>query len=147
MKNDGIGKLLHLGWVGLCILVGLILVVIVVAFLGGLASAALEVKRERAAGLEPTRPAWDNRRKRRAVGGLRERARVAWTHLEHRGGVVNCWCGQGPVVHFEALDDGSGNVAGYGCAAWEAGDPLAVLRHDEAGGYGRTPALREAGRR
>lgn len=61
--------------------VGLVVSVFVVLFLGGLASAALEVRSERRAGLTPTRPAWDARAARRASGGNRAAVRGYWRGL------------------------------------------------------------------
>jgi hypothetical protein len=120
---------------GLVALVLLFIGVFVIIFLAGLGSAALEIRRERKAGLVPTRPAWDNRRKRRANGGLWETIRVLWA--THSTKLDLCWCGQGPMVYFPALTQGE--AAGLGCSAWESGDPEAIRRHDAAGGYSRTP--------
>lgn len=111
----------------------LALAVFPVLFLAGLASAAWEIRREKRAGLVPTRPAWENRDKRRALGGLREQVRVAWQQA--RKPMRSCWCGRGPLVEFQAS---GGFDAGWGCAAWEAGDQVAILRHDAAGGYSRS---------
>jgi len=120
-------------------LVGIFAGLFVLLFLAGLASAALEIRRERRAGLIPTRPAWENRAKRRALGGLRGQVAAAWASARHkRGGVKTCWCGLGPIVWFTALD--AYTPAGYGCAAVEAGHPLAINRHDAAGGYRRVEA-------
>lgn len=107
----------------------------VVLFLGGLCSAALEVRRERRAGLEPTRPAWDERAKREAVP-LRDRLWLLWHRARYRG-TEWCWCARGTLDVFPARD--GSQAAGLGCSAWEAGDPQAILRHDAAGGYARTP--------
>lgn len=106
--------------------------VFVVIFLGGLASAALEIRSERRAGKPVTRPGWESRDKRRAIGSRRERARVWWVGMT-RPGV--CWCGLGPLQEFRGADGPE-----RGCAAWEAGHPVAIRRHDEAGGYVRVPA-------
>lgn len=121
-------------------LLGVILVsVFVVLFLGGLASAALEIRAEKKAGKVPTRPAWENRDKRRAVGGFGEQIRLSWQAARKRGhGIRSCWCGRGPIQVFPA-DDGTDLGEGWGCCAWEAGDLVAVQRHDAAGGYRRTP--------
>ncbi|MFT4287439.1 hypothetical protein [Nocardioides sp.] len=113
-----------------------------VLFLGGLASAWIEVEREKKAGKVPSRPAWEGRSKRRAVP-WRERLRARWWEARYPGTRM-CWCCRGVLAEFVALDGGTGvaSVAGVGCAAWEVGDPLAVLRHDAAGGYARTPFKR-----
>lgn len=121
-------------------LVGLGLLIFSVLFLGGLASAAWEIRNEKRAGLVPTRPAWDNRDKRRALGGLRQQLAAAWNSARSR--MVMCWCGIGPIQHFPALT--RWEVEGWGCAAVEAGHPEALLRHDAAGGYARTPGSADA---
>lgn len=123
-----------MGWIVLVLAV--FPVVFLLLFLGGIASAALEIRKERKAGLEPTRPAWDNRNKRQALGGFRAAWRVSIQKARH-GKMVTCWCGCGPIVEFPALDDGT--PAGLGCSAWESGEPRAILLHDAAGGYARTP--------
>lgn len=56
-------------------LVGVLVALFLVLFLGGLASAALEVRRERQAGLTPSRPAWERRDALRASGGHRATVR------------------------------------------------------------------------
>jgi hypothetical protein len=122
-------------------LLAVIVVVFVLLFLGGLLSAALEIRREKRAGQVPTRPAWENRDKRRALGGFREVWRVSVQRAKHRG-IDTCWCGQGPLAYFPQMQmvPNQYTVGGIGCAAWEAGDPLAHDLHDRAGGYARTPA-------
>lgn len=112
---------------------GLVLCLFSVLFLGGLASAWWEVRAEKRAGQVPTRPAWDARDRRRAQGGWRGALSIWWTKRTHS--VPTCpVCGRGPVVPFEADDS---FPAGMACIAWESGDPRAVLIHDEAGGYMR----------
>lgn len=113
--------------------------VLLVAFLGGLASAALEIRKEKRAGLVPTRPGWEARRKSKARG-LRGAMQANVGRIKHFGmGVRTCWCGYGPLQVFpsDADPDGPGEV---GCAAWEAGHLGAFSRHDDAGGYQRVPA-------
>ncbi len=52
-----------------------------VLFLGGLVSAALEVRSERRAGVPVTRPAWDRARARRESGGRFATLRGYWKGL------------------------------------------------------------------
>jgi hypothetical protein len=125
---------LHALGIGVVAFVLLLVALFFLIALAGLCSAALEVRRERRAGLEPTRPAWESRAKRRAIGSRRERARVLWRSLATRG---MCWCGQGLLQEFPSLD--VPGTTETGCAAWEAGDAEAIRRHDEAGGYQRVP--------
>lgn len=117
---------------------GVLALAVLALFLGGLLSAVLEVRAEKRAGKVPTRPAWDNRDKRRAIGGFREQWKGAVESARSRlgGGFVGCWCLQGPVAEFPA---GGGFEAGLACVAWEAGADEALRRHDAAGGYKRTP--------
>lgn len=117
--------------------VSVILGALVLIFLAGLASAAWEIRGEKRAGKVPTRPAWENAQKRRALGGFRAQIRVAWSSARHRASGRTCWCGRGPVVEFPPSD--LGEPAGLGCAAWESGDFHAITLHDAAGGYSRTP--------
>lgn len=116
-------------------LLTLLVVVFGLLFLGGLASAWWEIRAEKKAGLVPTRPAWENRVKRRALGGLGPQLRAAWRGASSP--LPTCWCGRGPLATFPALPP---MPAGVGCAAWEAGDAEAVELHDLAGGYARTAA-------
>lgn len=112
--------------------------VFLLLFLGGLASAWFEVRAEKKSGVPVTRPAWDNRDKRRARGvSLFQSVRESWEQARGRSIGSGCWCGRGPITEFP--EDFGGFPAGLGCAAWEAGDPEAVVRHDRAGGYQRTP--------
>jgi hypothetical protein len=122
----------------------LMLALFAVLFLGGLASAWWEIRAEKRAGLVPTRPADELREKHRALGGWRNRLSIAWAGARARAqGWRLCWCGRGAVTEFTATDNGYGQ-AGFGCAAWEAGDPVAINRHDAAGGYARTPVAEVA---
>lgn len=113
----------------------LLLALFLVLFLGGLCSAAWEIHREKKAGKVPTRPAWENRAKRKALGGFAEQIRLAWRQARHRDRL--CWCGRGPLLIFPPLGQ---EPEAWACAAWEAGDPVAIQRHDAAGGYARVPA-------
>lgn len=119
------------GWVVLVL--GVFPALFLLLFLGGLTSAALEIRREKKAGLVPTRPAWESKKKRKALG-IRGVWRAAWARASHR--METCWCGCGPLLEFEAI---GGQPAGIGCVAWENGDPRAIILHDGAGGYRRTP--------
>lgn len=123
------------GWGWLLVLVALLFSVGPLLFLGGLTSAWLEIRRERRAGRVPTRPAWENRDKRRALGGFRGVWRSSWQKAR-RGKMATCWCGEGPLVEFPEC---GGFPAGLGCAAWESGLPRAIYLHDAAGGYKRVP--------
>lgn len=121
-------------------LVGIFACIFAVLFLGGLASAAWEIRQEKRAGKPVTRPAWDARDKRAALGGPLGVVRVWWASRSHA--LPTCWCGRGALTYFPALDGSSGVAAveGIGCAAWEAGDVVAIGLHDDAGGYSRTPS-------
>lgn len=136
--------ILRYGKWGVIGLVAFFVTVLLVCFLGGLASAILEARRERAAGLPVSRPARELKAKRQAVGGWHRVAQLAFLKLGHRG-MKLCWCGRGPLQHFPALD--AWQEEGIGCAAWELGDPEAIRLHDAAGGYRRQPATEKNLRR
>lgn len=119
------------GFVAVVILIASIFVVL---FLGGLTSAALEIRREKKAGLPVTRPGWEASAKRKARG-WRGGVKASWDRVTKMG-LKSCWCGCGPVAEFPAID-GQSSGSQWGCAAWEAGDPVAIDRHDRAGGYSR----------
>lgn len=135
-------SILRYGLWGVGLLAGLIATVFVVFFLGGLSSAYFEVRSEKRAGKTPTRPAWEQRAKRRARGRF-STVKALWESASHRG-VEQCWCARGPVQWFEAA--GPWDTSGYGCAAWEAEDVVAMERHQRAGGYARTSSLEVARR-
>lgn len=61
---------------------GVIAALFAVLFLGGLASAALEIRAEKKAGYMPTRPAWDKRDARIAAGGYRASIRGYWKGIK-----------------------------------------------------------------
>lgn len=127
--------LLRAGVKGLVAL-GIILVsLFVVIFLGGLCSAWFEVRAERKAGKPVTRPAWESRRKRRAIGSRRERVKATWAQMSTKAPM--CWCGLGPLQDFPSHTE-PGELE-TGCAAWEVGIAEAIRRHDAAGGYARVP--------
>jgi hypothetical protein len=68
----GRGVIPRLGLSGLSwvlAVVGLVLALFLVLFLGGLCSAAWEIRQEKRAGKVPTRPAWERREHLRAAGG------------------------------------------------------------------------------
>lgn len=120
-------------------LLGVLLAVFLILFLGGLASAWWEIRAEKRAGLVPTRPADEARMKRRVRGGgFRTSVRLWWFGLTT--GVPQCWCGLGTLVGFPAMSSvGYESVEGLGCTAVEAGMPQAWDLHERAGGYARTP--------
>ena len=128
------GQIAHYGIRGLVIFGLILLTIFVVLFFGGLASAVLEARRERAAGLEVSRPAREMRARRQALGGWAAALHTSAMKVGHRG-MKLCWCGRGPLQYFVQLDQGQ--PAGMGCAAWEAGDEHAIRLHDAAGGYRR----------
>jgi hypothetical protein len=129
---------LHRLGVGAVAFVLLLVLLFAAIMAAGICSAWLEIRRERRAGLVPSRPGWESRAKRRALG-VRERSRTLATSLWARGAPF-CWCGRGYLVEFPPLD-GEAREA-VGCAAWEAGDAEAIRRHDVAGGYARVQAGR-----
>lgn len=133
-----IDTLLRVGVYGVLVVLAVVLSVGVLAFLGGMASAAVENHRERAAGLPVSRPAWEQRRKRRARGHF-STIKALWARAQTHGRVELCWCVCGPVQWFTGWGVAPETREGFGCAAWESGDPVAFARHSKAGGYARTP--------
>lgn len=60
---------------GLLMIVGALAFLFVLLILGGMLSAALEIRAEKRAGVPVTRPAWEARARRRASGGHRATVR------------------------------------------------------------------------
>ncbi len=114
---------------GLGAIVGILIAVFAVLVLGGLCSAAWEIRREKRAGLVPTRPAWDGSRKgryRRSVRDAVSTARGLWKGLREPVAADDiCPECEGPLVTMD------GQIV---CVADLNGDPIAESLHDAFSG-------------
>lgn len=103
--------------------------ILVVLFLGGLASAALEIRREKRAGLPVTRPAWEQRAQRRASGGYLATIRGTWKGLRAQQAAqsaaaaapAGCFVCGGPLMLTDGVET---------CVADLNGDPIAERSHN-----------------
>jgi hypothetical protein len=113
-------------WARLFAIVGALLGVLLVMFLGGLSSAWFEVRREVKAGQIPTRPAWDKRDYIAASGGRWAYVRGLYRGLRGWRAAAPSYATPCPACGRDGFTDDSGY---FRCPDYDLGDPEAIQDH------------------